>query len=75
MSATICPFCQQANQCAVNTISETNPCWCQVKDVPAALIALLPENSKNKQCICFTCIESYQTNPKSFKEDHFGKTK
>jgi hypothetical protein len=75
MSSNTCPFCQQNNQCAVNEITEINPCWCQIKHVPQALISLLPAETKNKQCICLSCIESYQKNPFSFKETYFGKTK
>tara|TARA_R110001583_G_scaffold53742_2_gene165372 strand:- start:692 stop:919 length:228 start_codon:yes stop_codon:yes gene_type:complete len=74
MSSTACPFCQQDNQCGVNEITESNPCWCQIKHVPQALIALLPAESINKQCICLACIDSYLKNPLSFKEDRCGQT-
>ena len=70
MNSTVCPFCQRDNCCTANS----NACWCKIINVPSALIELLPTNAINKQCICQTCIESYQKDAIAFKEGLNGKT-
>ena len=60
----ICPFCGAANQCMVNS---EQPCWCIDVQVPASLIELLPNEFKNKSCICAQCINLYNRDIKSFK--------
>ncbi|WP_076420707.1 cysteine-rich CWC family protein [Colwellia sp. UCD-KL20] len=52
----ICPLCQQNNNCAINTVE---PCWCTTKKIPAALIAQVPAEKKNKSCICANCVDKF----------------
>ncbi|MCP5079148.1 MAG: cysteine-rich CWC family protein [Psychromonas sp.] len=65
-----CPFCQQDNSCSANSTS----CWCQQATIPSALIKLLPSSDIDRACICSTCINSFQQDPKAFKEKLNGKT-
>jgi hypothetical protein len=52
----LCPFCRSDNQCGVKAIAA---CWCVEKQVPQALLDLLPLASKQKHCICLSCIDAY----------------
>ncbi|PCI43688.1 MAG: hypothetical protein COB51_11225 [Moraxellaceae bacterium] len=60
----ICPFCKQDNRCGVQMSSG---CWCEALEIPAALIELLPENSRGKSCICLACVDSYKADEGLFK--------
>lgn len=55
---TICPICHQKNQCNVD--KQDNLCWCFTTKVDKELIALLPNNSINKSCICSRCISLFK---------------
>jgi hypothetical protein len=59
-----CPLCQQSNHCGLN---DSAGCWCMQREIPAELIALLPASATNLQCICATCIASFNLNPQHFK--------
>jgi len=51
-----CPLCQQNNRCEV---SSPQGCWCMSTQVPAALLAKIPEHLKGISCVCNNCIASY----------------
>ncbi|HAY41833.1 MAG TPA: hypothetical protein DCX64_06100 [Gammaproteobacteria bacterium] len=59
----ICPFCGRKNDCMAKS---DEPCWCINAVVPDSLIILLPAKQKMKACICVSCIEEYNDNPKNF---------
>ena len=50
----LCPLCGKPNQCMAH--SET-PCWCNQVTIPEALIAIVPQQTKGKACICQSCIQ------------------
>ncbi|MDC9724744.1 MAG: cysteine-rich CWC family protein [Gammaproteobacteria bacterium] len=50
----LCPLCQSQNACMANT-----SCWCNNQKVPQELRDLLPEEQKNKACICNKCITAF----------------
>jgi hypothetical protein len=60
----ICPLCKSENSCAVNSLSA---CWCMVAEVPAALLAQLPDKQRNKSCICQACIEAHHVKAATVK--------
>jgi hypothetical protein len=68
MNLKSCPFCLQENQCDVNS----SACWCQNENIPASLIALLPTNSLNKDCICVSCLKRYNQDKQKFTADLNG---
>jgi hypothetical protein len=63
----ICPFCQQQNFCA--KLAEQG-CWCFSQAIPAALIALVPAETQNTQCICTQCVEFFNNDPVSFTQKY-----
>ena len=52
-----CPLCNQANHCGL--ISGEEPCWCANRVIPKSLLEQIPEQLKNKACICNQCLNSY----------------
>ncbi len=56
VDGSICPLCQEANRCDVKS---STACWCMTANVPAELLAQIPEKQRNKSCICQACIERY----------------
>ncbi|MGI3131033.1 cysteine-rich CWC family protein [Halopseudomonas pachastrellae] len=57
-----CPFCQQENSCAASS----GDCWCFRLSVPPAMLALLPAELRDRDCICQACISAYQAAPEDF---------
>lgn len=57
-----CPLCGSDNQCAHVRQQETGvqqePCWCSRAHFDAALLARVPENARNKACVCARCVQS-----------------
>ncbi|WP_431312593.1 cysteine-rich CWC family protein [Psychromonas marina] len=70
MSSNICPFCQQANRCNVNS----DGCWCQRENIPRSLIDLLPLDRINRTCICVNCVKLYKLDENAFKARLNGQT-
>jgi hypothetical protein len=67
----ICPLCQQQNFCAK---SAEQGCWCFSQTIPAALLALVPSETQNTQCICPQCVKYYNDDPVSFTQKHGVET-
>jgi hypothetical protein len=56
-----CPFCGQPNECQLCTAAAyKGPCWCAKVEMPPALLAQVPVESRNRACICHKCIESFR---------------
>lgn len=51
----ICPLCGKPNNCRV----DSGDCWCMEVSVPKELLEKVPEDKKNKACICKSCIDKY----------------
>jgi len=60
----VCPFCKSKNSCMAQA---STPCWCNNVDIPKQLLKLVPDEFKNKACICNDCITSFLDNPSAFK--------
>ncbi|HGX93298.1 MAG TPA: DNA or RNA helicase of superfamily II [Candidatus Tenderia sp.] len=58
-----CPLCGQANQCGA-TRDDGRGCWCQSLSIPAALLAQLPPETRDKACICRSCIDAFSVQPR-----------
>lgn len=54
-----CPLCGSDNQCAnvrqQKTGVQQEPCWCSHARFDATLLARVPENARNKACVCVRC--------------------
>ncbi|MFN4118769.1 cysteine-rich CWC family protein [Acidovorax sp.] len=54
-SASTCPLCGGANQCAITAGQPAESCWCMARVIePEALRALAP-GARGKACICPAC--------------------
>jgi len=56
-----CPLCGGANACQLcSPAAYKSQCWCVEAEIPAALLARVPENFRNRACICRACVEKFQ---------------
>ncbi|WP_227819291.1 cysteine-rich CWC family protein [Mariprofundus micogutta] len=56
------PLCGQLNHCAMadtNTHPDS-PCWCRYESFPQALLDQVPQDAKNRVCICKDCLNSFR---------------
>ena len=57
----LCPLCGGANDCRLcSDTAAKGACWCAQVEIPAALLARVPENLRNRACICRNCVESFR---------------
>jgi prepilin-type N-terminal cleavage/methylation domain-containing protein/prepilin-type processing-associated H-X9-DG protein len=78
-----CPLCGGANDCQLCTpAAHKGPCWCVKTEIPEALLARVPEEFRNRACICQNCVENFQREPQSIpnspvalKQNEDGKPK
>jgi len=57
-----CPLCGAANECQLcSPAAHKGPCWCAKVEMPEVLLARVPENFRNRACICRHCVENFQT--------------
>ncbi|MBE7374431.1 cysteine-rich CWC family protein [Pseudomonas lopnurensis] len=52
-----CPLCGQPNQCAQCDPSAAQPCWCFSTRIPRQIRASIPQEARNKACICARCAD------------------
>lgn len=58
---TACPLCGGANECQLCSIATyKGSCWCASIDIAAELLARVPENFRNRACICRQCVETFR---------------
>jgi len=57
----ICPLCGQPNRCAMAGCDNApdTPCWCKSEQFSHALLDQLPEDARNRACICKQCMKNY----------------
>ena len=56
-----CPLCGGANECQLcSPAAHKGPCWCASAEMPAELLARVPENLRHRACICRPCAEKFQ---------------
>jgi len=62
----LCPLCQQPNDCQLcTTAAYKGACWCMTVEIPEALLAQVPADSRNKACICRDCVTAFHRNQPS----------
>ena len=55
-----CPLCGSPNDCQLcQPVGQPAPCWCFQATLPAELLARVPENFRNRACICRACVEKF----------------
>lgn len=55
----LCPVCQSPNDCQLCTSSTyKGSCWCQHHSFPEELLARVPEELRNRACVCRSCVET-----------------
>lgn len=59
-AAELCPLCGGPNACRMCDIgTHKGPCWCERVEVPAELVAKVPEPALAKVCICHKCVSEH----------------
>jgi prepilin-type N-terminal cleavage/methylation domain-containing protein/prepilin-type processing-associated H-X9-DG protein len=65
-----CPLCGSANACQLcATHSFKGQCWCAHEEIADELLARVPENFRNRACVCRACVEQFRLE-KSFATRH-----
>jgi len=55
-----CPLCGAANGCQLcSPAAYKGSCWCARIEMPDPLLARVPENFRNRACICRNCLEKF----------------
>ena len=65
IDASLCPLCQQANQCAMEVEKASGipqaACWCTTRKIDVALLSQIPPESRGLACICARCASPSRT--------------
>jgi hypothetical protein len=57
----ICPLCCGPNGCQLcSPAAYKGPCWCASVEIPKELLARVPEELRNRACICRQCVARFQ---------------
>ncbi|WP_343065382.1 cysteine-rich CWC family protein [Bacillus benzoevorans] len=54
-----CPICGEENGC-MSGKEEHGNCWCDKETFPKEIFASVPEESRNKHCVCKKCLDQYK---------------
>ncbi len=55
-----CPLCGAPNACQLcSPDAFKGQCWCARVEIPAELLARVPENFRNRACICERCVTAF----------------
>jgi len=56
-----CPLCGGANDCQLcSPATYKGQCWCAHLEIPNDLLARVPENLRDRACICQNCVARFQ---------------
>jgi prepilin-type N-terminal cleavage/methylation domain-containing protein/prepilin-type processing-associated H-X9-DG protein len=56
-----CPLCGGPNACQLCSLDvHKGPCWCTSVEFPEALLARVPVESRNRACLCRSCVEQFR---------------
>jgi len=67
-----CPLCGGPNECQLcSPATHKGSCWCAQVEIPAALLARVPEQLRNRACICRQCVEKFQREQLSIRNSQF----
>jgi hypothetical protein len=57
-----CPLCGRSNQYQLASDAACKgPCWCEKAEIPEALLAQVPAESRDKSCICHDCVTTFRS--------------
>jgi len=57
-----CPVCGAPNECAAaQSGSFDKPCWCASVTISAATLARIPDEQRNRACLCPNCAAGAQS--------------
>ena len=60
LNPSLCPLCGGANACQLcSPAAYKGACWCARMEIPAALLARVPEPLRDRACICQSCLEEF----------------
>jgi prepilin-type N-terminal cleavage/methylation domain-containing protein/prepilin-type processing-associated H-X9-DG protein len=55
-----CPLCDGANECQLcSPAAYKGSCWCAHMEMPEPLLARVPENFRNRACVCRNCVDKF----------------
>ena len=52
-----CPLCGGPNNCAM-AAGGAGPCWCATATIPSETLARIPDEARNRACICPRCASA-----------------
>jgi len=56
-----CPLCGGPNGCQLcSPAAYKGRCWCAHEEIPAELLARVPENLRSRACICQNCVTQFR---------------
>lgn len=56
MDLNTCPVCGMSNRCTLaDPRTADKPCWCFSVEIDPAALAALPDDLRNKACLCPRC--------------------
>jgi len=57
----VCPLCGGVNDCQLAApVAFPGRCWCAHEEIPAELLARVPEHFRGRACICRPCVEKFR---------------
>jgi hypothetical protein len=66
IDVTQCPLCRRPNDCRLCAAPADNvSCWCAQVEIPEALLAQVPAESRNKSCLCRDCVTTFHRSKNS----------
>ncbi len=57
---TRCPLCGRPNRCVLAAGGEIHDCWCLQTPIAPAALACLPEEERDRRCLCPACAVGAQ---------------
>jgi cysteine-rich CWC protein len=51
-----CPLCGSENACTFG--SGETPCWCATTSIPIEVLGRVPDEARNKTCVCRACADA-----------------
>ena len=64
INSSLCPLCGGPNGCQMCAPGEGKaPCWCVSVEMPEDLLARVPEEFRNRACICQNCVGKFHREP------------
>lgn len=62
MDKRICPICGKENNCAIANGKNPEECWCMNVSFPKEVFENIPDDKKDKSCVCLDCLNKIKNN-------------